>query len=405
VTPEPFPSDDAAGGVLSTAMPPVEGKPGRGRGVDLSAVPVGRREDGAPWLLPLVGSHVLVAGATGAGKGSVLWALVRALAPAVRAGLVEIWAVDPKGGMELAGGQRLFARFAWDPEDIADLLDNAVTYMQDRAGRLRGVARLHTPAVGDPLVVLLVDEIAFLTAYGPAEVRKRIAASLPLLLTQGRAPGVVVVGGVQDPRKDVLTVRDLFPVRVCLRMSEAGQVDLVLGRGAHAAGAHAELIPLDRAGTGFVRTDAEPVPVLVRAAWQDDDDIRAVADRYGHHPEPDPDPEALPVMAPWTPPRRPVVGWVPDVDAVPPPALRPGPRPDPLPPVDAVNAVDPPTVPLRGWALPPPPQIGPGRTFPPVPPPPMPPRISETDRDAWDAWAADWRRRQGLDDDGNPLPD
>ncbi|CAO5187202.1 hypothetical protein FAIPA1_610013 [Frankia sp. AiPs1] len=66
----------------------------------LSAVPVGRCEDGSPWTLPVRGSHVLIAGATGAGKGSVLWGLLRGLAPAVRAGPVELWVCDPKGGME-----------------------------------------------------------------------------------------------------------------------------------------------------------------------------------------------------------------------------------------------------------------------------------------------------------------
>ncbi|HEY1002521.1 MAG TPA: hypothetical protein VGD83_23050 [Streptosporangiaceae bacterium] len=39
---------------------------------DLKALPVGRREDGLPWLVKLHGTHVLIAGATGAGKASLL---------------------------------------------------------------------------------------------------------------------------------------------------------------------------------------------------------------------------------------------------------------------------------------------------------------------------------------------
>ena len=44
-------------------------------------------------------------GETGAGKGSVLWSMIDQLAPAVRGGMVELWALDPKGGMELAFGE------------------------------------------------------------------------------------------------------------------------------------------------------------------------------------------------------------------------------------------------------------------------------------------------------------
>jgi DNA segregation ATPase FtsK/SpoIIIE, S-DNA-T family len=35
---------------------------------DLAALPVGKREDGLPWLVRLHGTHVLLAGATGAGR-------------------------------------------------------------------------------------------------------------------------------------------------------------------------------------------------------------------------------------------------------------------------------------------------------------------------------------------------
>ena len=55
--------------------------------VDLARLPAGRREDGSPWQLRLAATHVLIAGATGAGKGSVIWSLIRALLPAICLGV------------------------------------------------------------------------------------------------------------------------------------------------------------------------------------------------------------------------------------------------------------------------------------------------------------------------------
>ena len=63
---------------------------------DLKALPVGRREDGLPWLVRLHGTHVLIAGATGAGKASLLWGLVRAMFPLLQTGLVRVLAADPE---------------------------------------------------------------------------------------------------------------------------------------------------------------------------------------------------------------------------------------------------------------------------------------------------------------------
>ncbi len=266
---------------LTRTVPPgpIHGPDAPGGG--LENLPVGRREDGGPWLLPLRGSHVLVAGATGAGKGSVLWSLIRSLGPSVAAGLAELWVCDPKGGMEMAAGAPLFARFAFDLPSIADLLDDAVSRMQSRADSLRGVSRLHTPTPGDPLIVVVVDEIASLTSYvTDRDLKRRLSASIPLLLSQGRAPGVVVVAAVQDPRKEAIPFRDLFPVRVGLRLAEADQVDLVLGDGAHERGARCEDIPTDMPGTGFVTEDGTPDPIRVRAAFPDDAEIARTVGRY-----------------------------------------------------------------------------------------------------------------------------
>jgi S-DNA-T family DNA segregation ATPase FtsK/SpoIIIE len=89
-----------------------------------------------PLLLRLLGTHLLVAGASGAGKGSVLSSLIRALAPLVYGGSVELWVIDPKGGMEMTFGRALFARFEdTDYEGMAAMLEEAApTWRRGRSG-------------------------------------------------------------------------------------------------------------------------------------------------------------------------------------------------------------------------------------------------------------------------------
>ncbi|MFG1879369.1 FtsK/SpoIIIE domain-containing protein [Sphaerisporangium sp. NPDC049003] len=252
--------------------------------VQVSAVPIGLREDGALYLLKLHGTHVLVAGATGAGKGSWLWSAIRGLLPAKRAGLVEMWALDPKL-MELSYGRALFGdRYAADPADCADLLEAAVKVMQERAGRFAGVQRNHVPTVDDPFVLVIVDEVAFLTAYQTdRKLKERISSALATLTTQGRAVGLGVLAALQDPRKEILSIRNLFPDKIALRLDEPSQVDLVLGDGARDRGALADQIssnPVVGAGVGYVRLEACPEAVRVRAAYVSDADIRAMVAEY-----------------------------------------------------------------------------------------------------------------------------
>jgi S-DNA-T family DNA segregation ATPase FtsK/SpoIIIE len=257
---------------------------------DLRALSVGMREDGQPWLIRLHGTHVLIAGATGAGKASLLWSIVRAMLPAMAAGLVQVQAADPKL-MELAYGRALFdryGRYAADPEAIVTLLEDAVAEMQARAARFAGKHREHAPTAEHPCVVILVDEVAFLTAYQPdRQLRDRVKAALATLTTQGRAVGFSVIAALQDPRKEVMSIRNLFPDRIAMRLDEPEQVDMVLGDGARDRGALADLIPADPAtgaGVAYVRLDTDPDPVRVRAAWVTDTDISAMAAEYAPAP-------------------------------------------------------------------------------------------------------------------------
>ena len=257
---------------------------------DLRALLVGKREDGQPWLVQVHGTHVLIAGSTGAGKASLLWGLIRAMLPALAAGLVRVHAADPKL-MELAYGRGLFdryGRYAADPEAIAVMLADAVTEMQARAARFAGMHRDHTPTLEHPFVMVLVDEVAFLTAYLPdRQLRDRVKAALATLTTQGRAVGFCVIAALQDPRKEVMSIRNLFPHRIAMRLDEPEQVDMVLGDGARDRGATADLIstdPATGAGVAYVRLQDDPDPVRVRAAWVSDADIRAMAAEYAPPP-------------------------------------------------------------------------------------------------------------------------
>ena len=255
--------------------------------VDLAGLPVGRREDGTPWRLRLAATHVLIAGATGSGKGSVIWSLIRALLPAISSGWVQVWALDPKR-MELSFGRALFHRYACHAIAMVELLEAAVAEMHDRAGQFGGKTRTFTPSAAFPFLVVLVDELAFLTAYQPErDLRKRAEAAIATLTSQGRSVGVCVVGALQDPRKDVISLRNLFSTRIALRLDESDQVDMVLGDGARDRGALADQIshvPWTGAGVGYVRLEASPDPVRVRAAYVTDDDICAMAAAVGYLP-------------------------------------------------------------------------------------------------------------------------
>jgi S-DNA-T family DNA segregation ATPase FtsK/SpoIIIE len=254
-----------------------------------TGLPIARREDGNPWRLKLVGNHLLLVGATGAGKSGVIWAIIHALTPTIDDGLVKLWVLDPKGGMELAGGRHKYDRFAYGsrPAIFANLLDEAVQVMQARQEALLGVAQLHKPSVSQPLYVIVVDEIAALTAWSTdRDAQRRINTALHLLLSQGRAVGVIIIGAVQDPRKETLPMRGLFTIRIALRLNEARDVESTLGPGIRERGAKCDQIPPSLPGVGYVTIDGDPDPIRVRFAHVTDAMIGATKTNPPEQAEP-----------------------------------------------------------------------------------------------------------------------
>ncbi|WP_380169101.1 FtsK/SpoIIIE domain-containing protein [Jannaschia sp. R86511] len=245
----------------------------------LGALSVGVLEDGTSWRLRLRGAHVLIAGTTGSGKSSLLWAIVAGLSRAVHAGLVRVTWLDPKGGME-ATPARPLAQVVDRIDDMADTLEALVVELDQRAASLAGASRQHTPSVSSPHRVVVVDELATLTALADSKTTRRVEAALGALLSRGRAVGFTVITTTVDPSKEVVRWRGLHAVRVAFRLDEPIQVDMVLGDGALHRGAACDRIPLATPGVCFVRLDGVPDPLRARAVYVPDETIEQLGLTY-----------------------------------------------------------------------------------------------------------------------------
>lgn len=201
-----------------------------GSEVDLSRLVIGKDEYGRDYSLDLInGLHALFSGATGAGKGSFVWGAFRALAPMIRAGSLRLWVIDPKGGMEFSAGRAMFHDFADNDHDGLRLLETFTEVLDNRKLDLgRQGLRSHTPSPESPLEVLVVDELAAMTSYADRGVSREFENLLSKALTQYRAAGGRVIAATQEPTKDVVPMRGLFPTKVALRVDESSYVDMTL---------------------------------------------------------------------------------------------------------------------------------------------------------------------------------
>src|SRR3989442_1788539 len=169
----------------------------------LKAVPMARDTESRVWCMPIEGSHWLIAGRSGSGKGSFVWQLVGGLEPAHEAGIVRLIGCDPKK-TELGLAKSLWDEYADTDEDIIELLEKAVGDLADRNMQLQGKARKFTASGQTPLNVIIIDELAYLSSMlTDNKLQKRGEAAMKSILVLGRSGGYSLVGAAQDPRKSV----------------------------------------------------------------------------------------------------------------------------------------------------------------------------------------------------------
>lgn len=246
-------------------------------------VDVGRAQDGSAWDIRVLGRHILIAGATGAGKGSVMWGIIGGLAPLVDVGVVQLWGVDLKGGVELSHGKNLFCHVAVTQEDALAVLQQVDRELHDRLDLMaESGARMHAPTVDHPMHVVILDEILDLLSFAEAEIRRPANKLLNRMLTKGRAAGVVVVACTQVVTKDALVQRDLFSTRIALRLQTAVESQMVLGDGMDVLGP-AHRISIREPGTAYATDEETGLPARVRADYWSDDLIAELNGLYREH--------------------------------------------------------------------------------------------------------------------------
>lgn len=258
--------------------------------VDFERIQVGITEDGDPWHLRLFGRHLLLAGETGAGKSSLIWAILWAIAPLIRRGLVQVWAIDPKGGMELGPGADagLFARYA--DEDVGEMI-KILTDARDRMDEYKASSKLkkvrkHVPTIQQPFVLVIIDEAAVLKLLTEnKEQAGELERAQTLLLAQGRAPGITLLSALQVPTVAMDATRVLYPNRVQFQTMESRHFTMTLAPGV------LEIIDpslLDMPGKAFFLVEGRSEPGLGRVFHVEDEDIEWLGQEYGEPAEDSP---------------------------------------------------------------------------------------------------------------------
>jgi S-DNA-T family DNA segregation ATPase FtsK/SpoIIIE len=238
-------------------------------------IDLGPFEDADSCRVLFLRRHALLAGTTGSGKSGGLNALMGTLAAC---GDVVIWAIDLKKGMELGPWAPCIDRLATTPDQAAALLTDAVAILQARAAHLATTGgRVWEPSPDMPALVIIVDEYAEL-----ADEAADAMSNTDTIARLGRAVAVTIVAATQRPTQKSMgqgAVRSQMDTRICFRVRERRDVDLVLGQGMLNAGLNAHT--LNAPGKFLVSAPEHTAPRRARAYLVTDADVARTVARFG----------------------------------------------------------------------------------------------------------------------------
>jgi S-DNA-T family DNA segregation ATPase FtsK/SpoIIIE len=149
--------------------------------------------------------------------------------------------------------------------DLADAMNQRYEYMAEH-----GLRKLE-PDAEHPSIVLLIDELAELTATGDSKRDKAVAAAIRLLVQKGRAAGVSVIAATQRPSSDVVptSLRDLFVQRVAFACATVESARMILGDSI-LENEGPQTIAASAKGVGYLMADTDREPTMFKSFYISD---------------------------------------------------------------------------------------------------------------------------------------
>jgi DNA segregation ATPase FtsK/SpoIIIE, S-DNA-T family len=244
--------------------------------------------------------HLLIAGATGAGKSVTLNGIICSILYKASPEEVKFIMVDPKR-VELGlyeGIPHLLTPIVTDPKRAANALKWAVNEMEARYRKLaaqgvrnieqynRQVYEITSPSLFDdpteplkplPYILIAIDELADLMMIARADVETSIAR----LAQMARAVGIHLVLATQRPSVDIITgvIKANIPCRMAFRVSS--KVDsrtIIDSNGAEALLGQGDMLFLPPASSRLVR---------VHGSYASEAEIKRIIDFIKQQAEPD----------------------------------------------------------------------------------------------------------------------
>jgi len=275
------------------------------------ALPLGRNTSGAPVVMDLTRApHMLIAGATGAGKSVCINTIVTGLLMQHAPETLRFVMVDPKM-VELPGYNgipHLLGKVITEMDQVMGALTWLLLQMDDRYRLFQQVAvrnieaynaLAQAPSKGKnsekneltplPYIVLIIDELADLMMTSAEDIERQICR----LAQMARATGIHLILATQRPSVDVVTglIKANFPTRIAFSVTSQTDSRVILDTPG------AERL-LGRGDMLMMRPDAAKL-FRIQGCFVADDEIgRVVSFWKAQAAEPESERQAS--VAPWT---------------------------------------------------------------------------------------------------------
>jgi S-DNA-T family DNA segregation ATPase FtsK/SpoIIIE len=231
------------------------------------------------WVdVTVMGTHVVIAGASGFGKSVALRQLAVACAFDPR---VRLYVFDGKISGDLDPVRKVAHAYheGAEPEDVQEQLAALRGLEREMRRRSRFLRDLppekRSPKVTSALasefrglspIILLFDELQEYTEYGTKgnrdemKIREEFRSIITRISRLGRSAGIAMVLVSQKPDADVLptAIMGNCAIRICFKVTEQNHNDQVLGTGSYKSGLKATLFSQEDRGLAWLKAAGDP---------------------------------------------------------------------------------------------------------------------------------------------------